>query len=109
MKEKFLFIAVVFFLIISFVSVAVAIEGGDPRTGKKLMKNKCKVCHEAGGQGGKLTPLSKTMSQWDRFFRKDKHKKDPKSFEHFSKKDRLDINQYLYNHAADSDQPQTCN
>jgi hypothetical protein len=108
MKVKFQFIVAAFFLTFFFVSTAVAIEGGETRRGKGLMKSECKVCHNEGGQGGKLTPLSKTMSQWDRFFRRDKHKDYLKGFEGLSEQDLLDINQYLFDHAADSDQPQTC-
>jgi len=108
MKVKAQILFAAFSLTIFFVSMAVAIEGGDTKRGKELMKNKCKVCHNVGTQGGKLTPLSKTMSQWDRFFRRDKHKSYPKGLEGFSEQDLLDTNQYLYDHAADSDQPQTC-
>jgi len=108
MKIKFQLLIAALFLTALFVSMAGAIEGGDTKRGKVLMKNKCKVCHDEGSQGGKLTPLSKTMSQWDRFFKRDKHKDYPKGFEGFSEQDLLDVNQYLYDHAADSDQPQTC-
>jgi len=108
MKIKFQLLVAVFFLTTLFASMAIAIEGGDAKRGKVLMKNKCKVCHNEGSQGGKLTPLSKTMGQWDRFFRRDKHKDYPTGFEGFSEQDLKDVNQYLYDHAADSDQPQTC-
>ena len=108
MKIKIKLLIATILLTTLFASMAIAIEGGDARKGKVLMKAKCKVCHNEGSDGGKLTPLSKTMSQWDRFFRRDKHKDYPKGFEGFSEKDLLDINQYLYDHAADSDQPQTC-
>ena len=108
MKIKIQVLIAALFLSALFASMATAMEGGDAKRGKVLMKGKCKVCHNEGSEGGKLTPLSKTMSQWDRFFRRDKHKDYPKGFEGFSKQDLLDINQYLYDHAADSDQPQTC-
>ena len=108
MKVTIQLLITALFLSALFASVAVAIEGGDARNGKVLMLSKCKVCHDSGSDGGKLTPLSKTMGQWDRFFRKNKHKDYPKGFEGFSKQELLDINQFLYNHAADSDQPMTC-
>jgi len=87
---------------------AFAIEGGNPKKGKHLYKQNCKSCHSAGGEGGELTPLSKTMAQWDRFFEKDKHQAKPEVLEKLNEKDIKDINQFLYDHAADSDQPQTC-
>ncbi|PLX85514.1 MAG: cytochrome C oxidase Cbb3 [Desulfuromonas sp.] len=86
---------------------AFAVEGGNPKKGKYLYKKNCKVCHSEGGEGGKMTPLSKTMSQWDRFFKKG-HRAKPEVFEGKPEKDLLDIHQFLYDHAADSDQPQTC-
>jgi len=94
-------------LIMAFsVTSALAVEGGNSRKGKYLFKKTCKTCHVDGAEGGQLTPLSKTMSQWDRFFEKDKH--DPKGLEKLSEKDLLDINQFLFDHAVDSDQPETC-
>jgi len=87
---------------------ALAIEGGNPKKGKHLYKKNCKSCHVAGGEGGEITPLSKTMSQWDRFFERDKHQAKPEVLENLNEKDIKDINQFLYDHAADSDQPQTC-
>ncbi len=88
-------------------SSAMAVEGGNPKKGKYLYKKNCKTCHSEGDEGGKLTPLSKTMRQWDRFFDRDKHENKPEAFE-LPEKDLLDIQQFLYDHAADSDQPQTC-
>ena len=66
----------------------------------------CKSCHTEDAEGGVVTPLNKTMSQWDRFFKKAKH--DAGAWESFSEQDLLDINQFLFDHAVDSDQPETC-
>ncbi|MCL2908821.1 c-type cytochrome [Shewanella aquimarina] len=87
---------------------AYAVDGGNPKKGKHLYKKECKACHSKGDAAGELTPMSKTMSQWDRYFKRDMHKVKPEVFEKLSEKDRLDIQQFLYDHAADSDQPQTC-
>ncbi len=96
-------------MIIMFASTAVfAVEGGNSRKGKYLFKKNCKTCHVAEAEGGELTPLSKTQKQWDRFFTDDKHKKSPDAWGKFSEKDIQDINQFLYDHAVDSDQPETC-
>jgi len=93
--------------LVAFVaSTAFAAEGGNPRKGKHLFKKTCKTCHSSGGEGGELTPMTKTMSQWDRFFEKGKH--DEESWKSFSTQDLKDIQQFLYDHAADSPQPQTC-
>ena len=97
------------FLAILFVvsSVGMAVEGGNPKKGKYLYKKHCKSCHSEEGKGGELTPMSKTMAQWDRFFKKNGDQCAEKAGG-LKEKDVLDINQFLFDHAADSDQPQTC-
>lgn len=95
-------------LVVCTATLVLAAEGGNPKKGKYLFKKNCKPCHVAGAEGGALTPLSKTMSQWDRFFSRDKHKAKPEVLKGLSEQDLKDINQFLYDHAADSDQPQTC-
>ena len=85
---------------------ALAIDGGNPRKGKYLFKKNCKTCHAEGAEAADLTPLSKTMSQWDRAF--SKKKLGPKCLEGLSEQEILDINQFLFDHAADSAQPETC-
>jgi cytochrome c5 len=93
--------------LIAFVATSVlAAEGGNPRKGKHLYKKSCKTCHGAGGDGGELTPMSKTQAQWDRFFDKKKH--DQEALKGLSEQDLKDIQQFLFDHAADSPQPQTC-
>jgi cytochrome c5 len=85
---------------------ALAAEGGNPKKGKYLYKKDCKTCHVAGGEGGEMTPLSKTQAQWDRFF--DKKSKGCADHAGVSETDVKDIQQFLFDHAADSDQPETC-
>ncbi|MGS0676860.1 c-type cytochrome [Shewanella sp. 125m-1] len=87
---------------------AQAADGGNPKKGKHLYKKECKACHSKGDVWGEITPMTKTMSQWDRFFKRMKHKGDQEAFNALSEKDLKDIQQFLYDHAADSDQPQTC-
>ena len=95
-------------IVATATTAAFAVEGGNPRKGKYLYKKNCKVCHVDGAEGGKLTPMDKTQSQWERFFERDKHKDHPDAWANFSEGDLKDIHQYLYDHAADSDQPETC-
>ncbi|MCF1428399.1 MAG: cytochrome c [Shewanella sp.] len=101
-------IALSLFLGLFLGSTALAADGGNPKKGKHLYKKECKVCHSKADSAGELTPMSKTMAQWDRFFDKNKHKHKPEVFQQLSKKELMDIQQFLYDHAADSDQPQTC-
>ncbi|MDX2479390.1 MAG: cytochrome c [Desulfuromusa sp.] len=85
-----------------------AVEGGNARKGKHLFKKNCKSCHNSGGEGGELTPMDKTMSQWDRFFKKAAKKHPGDTFKSISEKDLKDINQFLHDSAADSPSPATC-
>jgi len=81
---------------------------GNPKKGKYLFKKTCKTCHSEGSAAGSLTPLSKTQAQWDRFFDRDGHSAKPEVLQQLPKQDLNDIRQFLYDHAADSPQPQTC-
>ncbi len=86
-----------------------AIEGGDAKNGKVLAKEKCKYCHVTGADGGTMTPLSKTQRQWERFYKKDKHNRlAPGAWDKISSNELIDIMQFMYDHAADSAQPETC-
>ena len=95
--------------LVAFVATAsFAAEGGNSKKGKYLYKKTCKSCHVAGEAGGALTPLSKTQKQWDRFFDKADHPDKAEAFKGLKEQDLKDINQFLFDHAADSDQPETC-
>ena len=78
------------------------------KKGKFFYKKTCKSCHDKKGEGGELTPVSKTTKQWDRIFRKDKHYKKVKLSKDFDATQLIHIKHFLKNHAADSDQPETC-
>jgi cytochrome c553 len=101
MKKR---IALFLCLLTVVTSAAAVAASGNPKKGKHLYKNTCRSCHAEGEN--KLTPMSKTQSQWERFFEKNQH--NPEGIKELSGQDLLDIRQYLINHAADSDQPETC-
>ena len=98
------------FIVLALVSflatTAMGAEGGNPRKGKHLFKKSCTECHGKDGKGGEVTPMTKTMKQWDRFFEKLQH--NPEGLKGLSEQDLKDIQQFLYDHAADSPQPETC-
>ncbi len=82
---------------------------GSDKKGKFYFKKTCKECHATDGEGGKVSPLSKTMSQWERYFKKGLHKNKTEKLEQVVPADQLiHIQTFLVNHAADSDQPETC-
>ena len=95
-------------IVVFTASSAFAVKGGNPKKGKYLYKKHCKACHSADSKGGELTPMSKTMSQWDRLFKKNKHKGGSESWDNMKPQELKDVNQFLFNHAADSPSPQTC-
>ncbi len=104
---KMLIKPVLFLTLAAFIATAaIAAEGGNPRKGKHLFKKTCKTCHSSGDEAGEFTPMSKIQSQWDRFFDKKDH--DEKAWKDISEQDLKDIQQFLFDHAADSPQPQTC-
>jgi hypothetical protein len=110
MSRSLKFLGVLGLYMVITLSVAHAvIEGGDDRAGRELAKTKCKTCHVQGKEGGTMTPLSKTQRQWERFFMKKKHEKiAPGALSSISEDELKDIMQFMYNHAADSPQPETC-
>lgn len=100
-------------LILGLMLLAVAVttfaaEGGNAKKGKYLYKKDCRTCHVEGGGAKALTPMSKTQAQWNRQFQKVTHPDQAKAWKGLSEQDIKDIQQYLINHAADSDQPETC-
>lgn len=85
-----------------------AIEGGDSARGKALAIEKCLPCHIRGAEAGTMTPISKTQRQWERFFDKDRHNKIATgSWDQITEPELKDIMQFIYDHAADSDEPAT--
>lgn len=95
-------------IIFTFVaSTAFAISGGNPHKGRVLFKKSCKPCHNMdGSEAGHLSPSNKTMAQWDRYFKKGKH--SGTLFSDLNEKDKTDIWQFMFDYAADTDQPQSC-
>ncbi|HQU82958.1 MAG TPA: cytochrome c [Pyrinomonadaceae bacterium] len=85
--------------------------------GKELYKQNCKVCHEKDSPNGEYTPMSLTQDQWKSFFKNKfeaKHKdvvleKEKKKLLEFLTKQQVEkIQKFCVDHAADSEQPQTC-
>jgi cytochrome c553 len=93
---------------------AFAAPQANAKKGKIMFKKYCRVCHDGSTEAKTLQPTTKTMAQWTADFAeggatqhcaqraKEKTEKD------LSAQDMLDIQAYLIQHAADSDQPATC-
>lgn len=89
-------------------------QRANPRKGKVFFKKYCRTCHDGSIEAPVLQPITKTMDQWSREFEKTNHVQIclPRVTEQSKKvlitQDLIDIQSYLVQHAADSDQPATC-
>jgi mono/diheme cytochrome c family protein len=84
-------------------------QKGNETKGKFYFKQTCKSCHVKGEKGGEVTPLSKTQAQWQLYFEKGKHAKGAEPLSKYLSPEQLrDVQAFLFNHAVDSPQPETC-
>lgn len=96
-------------------AVAIAAPKVNPKKGKVFYRNNCRVCHDGNTDAAELSPNTKTMEQWSRKFEDGEvvkkscvaRAKDKVGTE-LTEQDLLDIQAYLVQHAADSDQPASC-
>lgn len=99
------------------VSMPRVVMSSDEPSGKDLFKQDCRVCHEKDSPNGEYSPLSLTQDQWRAFFKNkfeathkdvvlEKEKK--KLLEVLTPKNIEAIKKFAIDHAADSEQPQTC-
>lgn len=90
-------------------TAALAFAGGSENKGKFNFKKTCKPCHTKSAKGGEVTPLTKTQEQWQRYFKAGKHNKAAEKLTDLMTPEQLnDVQTFLFNHAADSPQPETC-
>ena len=91
------------------LSTSRAGQKGNEAKGKFYFKQTCKSCHIKGEKGGEVTPLNKTQAQWQSYFAKGKHMKGTEPLTKYMTPEQLnDALTFLYNHAVDSPQPETC-
>lgn len=84
-------------------------DKGNETKGKFYFKKTCKPCHVKGEKGGEITPMSKTQAQWQDYFAKGKHMKGTETLSKYMTDEQLkDALAFVYNHAVDSPQPETC-
>ncbi len=73
--------------------------------GESLFNSKCGSCHAGGRDTPVFAPVKYASLQWERFFKRNKHKRK-KDISGIITPTELDlIKQYLKDHAADSDRP----
>lgn len=106
---------------LGFIAMVLPVRpvSGDEKkeNGKDLYKLDCKICHEKGSPNGEYTPMTLTQEQWKTFFDNKfakTHadlvlKSENKKLLEVLTTDRLaKIKKFCVDHAADSEQPQTC-
>jgi cytochrome c5 len=82
---------------------------GSENKGRYYFRGTCKDCHTKGAVGGEITPLNKTQAQWKTYFVAGKHARNKELLTKIMSDEQLrDVEAFLYNHAADSLQPETC-
>jgi cytochrome c5 len=110
-RELITVVALVFGAILAIAPLASLSAGqkGNEAKGKFYFKQTCKPCHVKGEKGGEVTPLTKTQAQWQSYFAKAKHLKGTEPLSKYMTPEQLnDALTFLFNHAVDSPQPETC-
>ena len=101
----------IFLLSLSICTSAVLLPGADgsETKGKYYFKKTCKPCHRKDGEGGEISPLSKTTAQWKSFFAAGTHAAGKEKLTKIMDEEKLlHAATYLQAHASDSPQPETC-
>lgn len=119
-KPSFLFSlasAVVCGLAVTLFALSGPPSTAQSKSGKDLYKQNCRVCHEKGSANGEYSPMSLTQDQWKNFFKNKlvpAHKSvslpgmNQKLLEMLTPEQLKAIEKFAVDHAADSEQPQTC-
>lgn len=113
MNEKIkLVLALMIAAAMTIFGIGPVVAGPNPNKGKTLYKSTCKACHVKNGEAKDLTPISKTISQWEKFFEKGiagcVKKVETKTGKALTPQELEDMKFFLVSHAADSDRPETC-
>lgn len=95
-------------LAVLVLAAGTTFAGANAKEGKEIFQDKCKICHAEGQEGGKVTPSSKTRSQWRRFFKKNQHTAKPESIDSLTEDELKSLRMFLDGSAADADKAETC-
>jgi len=93
-------------LIAGFIVGIFYITSGYALDGKDIFLVKCGVCHQGGKEVSAFAPTKYATTQWERFFKRNKHKRKKDISHLFTQDEWQAVKEYLVNHAADSDQPE---
>lgn len=106
-----------FIWLIPIALIAATPANDKSASGKDLYKQSCRVCHDKGSVHGEYSPLTLIQDQWKGFFNTKflvTHKdvvlpgQSKKLLEALTPEQIKLIQKFCIDHAADSEQPQTC-
>jgi mono/diheme cytochrome c family protein len=93
----------------AWIVVVAAAPAGSETKGRYYFKKSCKGCHVKKGEGGEISPLSRTQAQWKSYMAAGKHNKGTEQLTKYLTAEQLtDVNVFVQAHASDSPQPETC-
>ena len=108
--------------VILAAAMSTAVNAASPaeiEEAQRLFREHCRHCHDDGSENGYYTPMSLIQAQWERFFDRKYERKHRKVMddkyggvpvtEAISTDDLEKIKRFSIDHAADTDQPMTCN
>ncbi len=96
-------IFLIFFLTVLVLSFISETHGGN---GRDVFINKCGSCHKSGGEARIFAPTKYASSGWERFFKRNRHKKRKDISAVVTETDIAAVKIFLIDHAADSDEPE---
>lgn len=109
MKKGLKLLLLILSLTVFASAVILYAAGGSETKGKYYFKKTCKECHKKDGDGGEVTPLTKTTAQWTAYFKAGSHQAEKSKLTDIMDQTKLlDVVTYLEAHASDSPQPETC-
>ena len=107
MQRKLFVIFAVVLIIVSTVSVALALGGGNGRKGKFLYRKHCyQACHK--DKADELSPATYTQAEWAAHFKDTAKISCYAQWPDISDADLNDITTYLHDGAKDSPSPAKC-
>lgn len=93
----------------AWIMVVAAGPAGSETKGRFYFKKSCKGCHVKKGEGGEISPLSRTQAQWKAYMAGGKHNKGTEPLTKYMTAEQLtDVKVFVQAHASDSPQPETC-
>lgn len=107
-KKRNSFEGRIYFLFLFFISILAGLSSFSHAStqGKTQFASKCLICHKKNGEAQELGPSKYASIQWEKFFKREKHRRQKDISSMVFPEDIILIQEYLMRHAADSDRPE---